>query len=98
MPRNIRICPIRSLLTYAIALHEIGHCVTWGRSGHAYPNVPYFIRQENSEILAWMWAQDNALLWTGPMDAAYRYSRRAHRAASLWRSVDPHWSQYRDGI
>jgi len=44
-------------LNYAIALHEIGHLV-----------APMFGSRIDCEIIAWNWAQDNALEWNKDME------------------------------
>lgn len=76
---------IKSLLTYAIALHELGHCVTFNRAGYLYHLQAPGIRRLNAEALAWRWAQDNALVWERSMQLTYRYSARFYlRAANKW--------------
>jgi hypothetical protein len=65
IPREIVTAPIRSVFSYATALHEIGHYL--GRRQ----------RSKNSmtrEREAWNWARANALIWT---EAVERYAARA---------------------
>jgi len=50
--KTIQIPPIKSHITYAIALHEIGHLV------NKSPN----------EIRAWKWAMKNSLVWNTTME------------------------------
>lgn len=57
--RQIAIRPVKSEITYAIALHEIGHVV-----GPMQSQPRLF-----SEAGAWAWAKDNAGVWTPRMVA-----------------------------
>jgi hypothetical protein len=57
--------PIRSAITYATALHEIGHILGPNQDS---PN------SHTRERWAWQWARENALVWTGAME---RYATRA---------------------
>lgn len=59
---EINIAPIRSPLSYAVALHEIGHIL--GRY-QASSNVM------TRERWAWKWARAHAIVWT---DAMERYA------------------------
>lgn len=55
--RIINIRPVKSAITYAVALHEIGHIVgPWQSKPRLY-----------KEAGAWKWAIENALVWTPPM-------------------------------
>jgi hypothetical protein len=49
--RHVRFRPVKSEVTYAVALHEIGHVVGRGRSA---PRL-------QAEAAAWVWALENAL-------------------------------------
>jgi len=76
---------IRSYLSYAIALHEIGHCRTYWRSGYWFPMKSYGTLRREHEALAWDWARENALIWTLPMHWAHRYSWKAHnKSTNRW--------------
>ena len=66
---EIMVPPIKSPITYAVALHQIGHLL--GRNQNSW--LP-MIR----ERWAWQWARVNALNWT---DAMERYAARYLRAA-----------------
>lgn len=82
--RRVRLRPIKTQTTYAVALHEIGHIVG------DQPKTKL-----DREAAAWEWAMQNALVWTqvthtkmqrclqSYMDAAqrkrYRPSPRANR-------------------
>lgn len=55
--RTIRIRPVRGDLSYASAMHEIGHIL--GR----WKNRPTMIEETG----AWLWAEKNAISWTDPM-------------------------------
>ena len=68
---EIEIPKIRSAITYATALHEIGHCL--GRY------------QRSKSVLvverwAWRWARDNALIWTPGMESTMRKSLASYEA------------------
>jgi len=56
--RHINIRSVKTSVTYAMALHEIGHIIGKRRSG----------RRIDSETGAWEWAKENALTWTQPMN------------------------------
>lgn len=60
--RKIGLKPIKSEITYAVALHEIGHLLGPRQSG---------VRLDK-EVGAWEWAKGNALVWTWPMEEAMR--------------------------
>jgi len=74
--RKIRIARVTTERSYAVALHEIGHCAApsaWGR----HPRL-------DKELAAWDWAERNALEWTDRMDeerakAMGWYVQRARR-------------------
>lgn len=51
--RKIKIRPIKSEITYAIAMHELGHVLGEQRG-----------RRIDKEVQAWEWAEANALFWT----------------------------------
>lgn len=55
--RTIAIPPVRSAITYAVALHEIGHVL--GKSGRT---------RLDREVYAWQWAEQHAMVWTDSMD------------------------------
>jgi hypothetical protein len=55
--RRIKISPIKSEITYAVALHELGHLL--GRRGRA---------RIDKETFAWIWAKQNSLIWTESMN------------------------------
>jgi antirestriction protein ArdC len=56
---RIWIPPIRSAITYATALHEIGHVL-----GKYKLSKSVLVR----ERAAWRWARGNALVWTSSME------------------------------
>jgi hypothetical protein len=60
---EIRIVPIKSKISYASALHEIGHL----RGRHQHSNST-LVR----ERWAWEWARTNALIWTPAMENSAR--------------------------
>jgi len=51
--------PVRSEVSYAVALHEIGHI-----KGRYQKSVDMLVREQ----AAWQWARDNALVWTPQME------------------------------
>ena len=59
--RMIWIPEVRSEVTYAKALHEIGHVVC----GHVFDTNVNILTREGE---AWEWARDNAIIWTPRMD------------------------------
>jgi hypothetical protein len=54
--RKVRIPEVKSAVTYALALHEIGHIVG-----------PQKGLRIDKETQAWRWAEQNALEWTEQM-------------------------------
>lgn len=55
--RFINIRPVKSAITYVVALHEIGHILgPWQSRQRLY-----------KEAGAWKWANENALVWTPVM-------------------------------
>jgi hypothetical protein len=56
---EIYIAPIKSVVTYAVALHEIGHL-----RGRHQKSRHCIVR----ERWAWEWAKRNALVWTPRME------------------------------
>jgi hypothetical protein len=68
----IRIPPVRSQITYAVALHEIGHLVGPGRSG----------TRLEKEAAAWRWALANSAVELS--DAARRSAGRRLRSYVVW--------------
>lgn len=66
--RVIRIKAVRGVVSYYVALHEIGHCVMRGRSK---PTL-------ECEALAWQWAIDRAIVKPSP--AVRKMIRRALRS------------------
>jgi hypothetical protein len=57
--REIRTPPVRSAVTYAVALHEIGHIL--GRHQCSRKAMV-------CERWAWRWARENAIAWTPQME------------------------------
>lgn len=76
--RIIRIPEIKTGITYAISLHEIGHILS-NHSG----------RRLEKEVQAWEWAMKNAIEWTQPMNQAMErrlgsYLRWCQRRKGAW--------------
>jgi len=68
--RRITIPPVRSEITYALALHELGHIL-----GHQSG------RRLSREVQAWAWAKDTAMSWTPRMT---RYCRKLLASYERW--------------
>ena len=75
---HIRIPPIKSQVTYAVALHEIGHLVGPGRSG----------TRLEKEAAAWRWALANSLVVLS--DATRRSAGRRLRSSVTWAELRQH--------
>jgi hypothetical protein len=73
---EIWIAPIYSEISYATALHEIGHILGRYQTSHSM-----LVR----ERWAWQWARRNALMWTQTMErsAATGMARYALHAAKM---------------
>lgn len=56
---EVCIPPIKSAVSYATALHEIGHIL-----GRYQESSKSLVR----EVWAWKWAKSNALFWTSTME------------------------------
>jgi len=75
---GIRIPPIRSQVTYAVALHELGHLLGPGRSG----------TRLEKEAAAWRWALANSMV---PLsDHARRSAGRRLRSYVTWAQLRQH--------
>lgn len=77
--KHINIRPVKTSVTYAVALHEIGHVVG-----------PQSGCRMNKEIQAWKWAKDNALAWIEPMENkrlkslnSYKVWAERHKTATV---------------
>lgn len=68
--RRIAIRPVKTAITYAIAMHEIGHILGPRQLGSRL----------DKEVGAWEWAKANAIEWTEPMDATMRKLLRSYLA------------------
>lgn len=77
--RTIRIAPVRGDVSYAIALHELGHLVEPQATGR-YPRLL-------KEWRAWQWAMRNATQWSPRME----HTRRKCLRAYLTRAHRHHW-------
>jgi len=62
--RVIQIRPTRNTGHYVSALHEIGHIVWHDRGGRC--------SHVQSELNAWIWAREEALVWTATADRIMR--------------------------
>jgi len=71
--RTVVVAPITDESTYAIALHEVGHCVApWGGL-HGSPTL-----QREAEDAAWAWAKHYAMEWTPLMEQVATWARRSY--------------------
>jgi hypothetical protein len=68
--RRIKIRPVKSEITYAIALHEIGHILGRRQSG----------TRLDQEVGAWEWAMEHAHRWTLPMSRKMQECLRSYMA------------------
>lgn len=59
--RLIKIRPVKTAITYAVALHEIGHILGPRQTGK---NI-----RLDKEVGAWEWAEQHAIEWTEAMAA-----------------------------
>jgi len=78
---EIKIPRIKSEISYAVGLHEIGHVL-----GQHQTSKRVLVR----ERWAWRWARKNALIWTGRMERHARssldwYLPRANRIDARWK-------------
>jgi hypothetical protein len=75
---HIRIPPVKSQVTYAVALHEIGHLVGPGRSG----------TRLEKEAAAWRWALATSIVKLS--DATRRSAGRRLRSYVTWAELRQH--------
>jgi hypothetical protein len=75
---EIRLPRIRSIISYAIALHEIGH--VRGRYQHSRHVM-------TRERWAWQWARENALIWSPTMERTAAKSLFGAQADQAWRAL-----------
>lgn len=86
--RKIAVRPVKTSITYADALHEIGHVVgPW----QSQPRLA-------SEAGAWKWAMENAKAWTDAMErtmvrclGSYLAWQKRHATAVLPPEGHPAW-------
>jgi hypothetical protein len=85
--KRVRIQPIKSVVTYAVALHELGHVV----------GVQRGVRIDK-ETQAWEWAKANALVWNKRMKQtaskllrSYVNWSRRHKTAKTPDTKHPIW-------
>ena len=69
--KHVCIAPIRSVISYAVALHEIGHIK--GRHQRSRYEIVW-------ERWAWEWARRNAIVWTPRMEALAQKRMAWHEA------------------
>jgi hypothetical protein len=85
--RHVRLSPVKTAVTYAIALHEIGHVVGEQKG-----------LRIDREVQAWEWAEANAVEWTEPMIVraaksigSYLKMCERHRSMQLPPEGHPAW-------
>ena len=87
---EIVIPPIRSAITYAVALHEIGHVM--GRHQLSRSRI---VR----ERWAWAWARRHAIVWTPAMARTMHrcldwYERRSWPPIPTFAELNPHLAKW----
>ena len=89
---EIKIPQIKSEISYAVGLHEIGHVL-----GQHQTSKRVLVRQR----WAWRWARENALIWTSRMErracsSLDWYVPRAKRIDALWKAdfISDRWPHY----
>lgn len=91
--KQIMIVPVIDETTYAVALHELGHCLhPTGMLASQYSSlgrrtgVPQTISDVRMSLLeersAWEWAHQYALEWTEPMTFVERISLASYESAA----------------
>lgn len=83
--RLIKIRPVKSDITYAVALHEIGHILGPRQSG----------TRLDKEVGAWEWAIEHANHWTLPMAGTMKrclqsYLTKAARSPRMRQPASDH--------
>jgi len=84
--KGVAIHPIRDETTYAVALHEIGHCLAplgslpFEKQRFAPDSVEYANVSIVEEEAAWEWAQHYALEWTQPMQGVQDWALGTYAA------------------
>ena len=78
--RLIKMRPVKSDITYAVALHEIGHILGPRQSG----------TRLDKEVGAWEWAEQHALEWTAAMSEKRAICLRSYLAKA---ARSPHMRQ-----
>lgn len=71
---RVNIRPVKSAVTYAVALHEIGHILG------AQPKL-----RIDREVAAWKWAKKTALFWNGRMEEKMRLCLASYYRAACRR-------------
>jgi hypothetical protein len=80
--RMICISPIVDETIYAVALHELGHCVAPAGADATRDNSRSLTDQckaMEEEDAAWGWAQSVALEWTPAMEMIHQMGRESYR-------------------
>lgn len=65
--RRAEFPPVRSSLTYLVALHEIGHFVVMCRRGKLL-----------NEAAVWIWVKDAAIIWPPEFDEVVAFCLKRH--------------------
>lgn len=82
--RVIQIRPTKNTGYYVSALHELGHIL----GKHQMTDAPRL----KKELYAWIWAKENALVWT---DTAERIMRQAMDTYGWTRKEKEKWKEKR---
>jgi hypothetical protein len=85
---TIYIYPIKTMKTYAIALHELGHLLSAQARKHSMTGLGRLAK----ESYAWRWAKKNAKCWTDTAEkhknqclASYRKNLNPPQDHIFWR-------------
>lgn len=76
---RITIAPIRDEATYAIALHEMGHCASPTGSMRSKDNAESKTLMLLEEESAWEWAKRYAIVWTITMQQVELQAMTSYR-------------------
>jgi hypothetical protein len=89
-PMRVVLCaPVSERMTYAVALHEIGHVVApLGSLVGGVAGDRANLRRDEEDA-AWAWARHHALEWTPDMDAVARWAEATYRTPPAAVPADP---------
>lgn len=94
--RTLYLAPITDDVSYAVALHEIGHYAERGKTVSL--SDFYRVNPIPAECLAWSWAARAAIQWTRPMIMRCFDSLRLHMDADPSRDVPSNWKRIEEAL